>query len=73
MITPQQRLARMHKSFENDKSVLVDDYMYFTAPNVATTPRGSIHPNTAAHRSAEQNERQSLERSETRSSDKTGD
>jgi len=61
------RLARMRKSFEKDKSILADDYAYFTMP------RESIHPNKAARKSAERNERQSLERSETPSSDKTDD
>jgi hypothetical protein len=64
---PAHRLARMRSSFEKDKSVLADDYAYFT------TPRESIPLNKAARRSAEQIERQSLERSETPSSDKTGD
>jgi hypothetical protein len=62
-----QRLARMRESFEKEKSVLADDYAYFT------TPRESIHPNKAGRKSAEQSGRRSPERSETRSSDKTGD
>jgi len=33
MITPQERLARMRKSFEKDKSVLAEDYKYFTTPD----------------------------------------
>jgi hypothetical protein len=33
MTTPQQRLARMRKSFEKDKSVLTEDYKYFTTPD----------------------------------------
>jgi hypothetical protein len=60
-------MIRMRKSFEKDKSILSDDYAYFT------TLRESIHRNTVEHRSAERNERQSLERNETPSSDKTGD
>jgi hypothetical protein len=31
-ITPGQRLARMRKSFEKNKSVLTEDYKYFTTP-----------------------------------------
>jgi hypothetical protein len=65
--SPNQRLARMRDSFEKDKSVLADDYAYFA------TPRESIHRNKAARKSAERNERQSLERSETPSSDKSDD
>jgi hypothetical protein len=64
---PAHRLVRMRGSFEKDRSVLVDDYAYFT------TPRESIRRNKAAHKSAEQSEQQSQERSETPSSDKTGD
>ena len=33
IITPQQRLARMRKSFEKSKSVLTEDYKYFTTPD----------------------------------------
>jgi hypothetical protein len=65
--SPNQRLARMRGSFEADKSVLADDYAYFT------TPHASIHPNKVEHTSAEQSERQSLEQSETQSSDKSDD
>jgi hypothetical protein len=60
----------MRTSFEEDKSVLVVDYRYFSTP---ATPRESIRQSKAAHKSAEQSERQSLERSETPSSDKTDD
>ena len=62
-----QRLVRMRDSFEKDKSVLSEDYEYFA------TPRESTPRNKAARKSAAQSERQSLERSETPSSDKTGD
>lgn len=64
---PDQRIARMRKSFEKDRSILADDYAYFA------TPRGSTRQNKAERKSAELSERQSLERSETPSSDKTGD
>jgi hypothetical protein len=67
MIAPSQRLDRMRESFEKDRSVLSDDYAYFTTPHV------SIHQNKVERRSAEQNERQSLEPNETLSSDKSGD
>jgi hypothetical protein len=33
MTTPQQRLARMRKSFERNKSVLTEDYKYFITPD----------------------------------------
>ncbi len=39
MTTPQQRLARMRKSFEKDKSVLTEDYKYFTTPDKAAKQR----------------------------------
>ena len=68
-----QRLIRMRKSFEKDKSVLADDYMYFTMPDAQAKPRESIHPNKAAHKSAEQTERRSQERNETQSSGRTDD
>ena len=64
---PNQRLTRMRESFEKNKSVLADDYAYFT------TPRESIHPNKAAHKSAERNERRSPEQSEKKSSDNADD
>jgi hypothetical protein len=33
MATPHERLARMRKSFERNKSVLTEDYKYFTTPD----------------------------------------
>jgi hypothetical protein len=53
-MTPQQRLARMRKSFEKDKSVLAVDYKYFTTPDAAATPRVSTPRNKAARKLAEQ-------------------
>jgi hypothetical protein len=53
MTTPQQRLARMRKSFERYKSVLTEDYKYFTTPDKFTKPRVSIPRNKAARKSAE--------------------
>lgn len=62
-----QRLARMRESFEKEKSVLADDYAYFT------TPHESIRPNKVERKSAELSETRSRERNETPSSDRTGD
>jgi hypothetical protein len=67
VITSLQRLERMRASFERDKSIIADDYAYFT------TPRESIRPNKVERKSEERSVRQSLERSETPSSDKTDD
>jgi hypothetical protein len=39
LITPHQRLARMRKSFEKDKSMLTEDYKYFTTPDAPPKPR----------------------------------
>jgi hypothetical protein len=33
MTTPQQRLARMRKYFEKNKSVLTEDYKFFITPD----------------------------------------
>ena len=66
-MTPIQRVARMRESFDKDRSVLADDYAYFT------TPRESIHPNKAARKSAELSAQRFQELSETQSSDKTDD
>jgi hypothetical protein len=41
MKTPLQRLARMRKSFEKDKSVLTEDYKYFTTPDKPASRRES--------------------------------
>src|SRR5580692_11599879 len=35
MTTPNERLVRMRKSFAKDRSVLTEDYKYFTTPNKA--------------------------------------
>jgi hypothetical protein len=53
MATPQERLTRMRKSFEKDKSVLAEDYKYFTTPDAPTTPRASTPRSKAAHKLAE--------------------
>lgn len=73
MITPSQRLQRMRKSFEDNKSMLADDYAHFIAPTAPATPRASTPPSKAARKSAGRSEQQSREPSETRSSGKTGD
>jgi hypothetical protein len=67
MRNPNHRLVRMRESFEKDRSVLADDYAYFTTPRVPTPQ------NKAERKSAEQSARRSLERSETLSSDRTDD
>jgi len=54
MTTPQQRLDRMRKSFAKNKSVLTEDYKYFTTPDISAKPRVSIRRNKVAHKSAEQ-------------------
>ncbi len=70
MITPVQRLGRMRESFGISKSVLAEDYLYFTTP---ITPHASTLRSKAVRKSAEQSERLSLERNETQSSDKIDD
>src|SRR5580704_15426739 len=35
MTTPNERLVRMRKSFAKDRSVLAEDYKYFTTPDKA--------------------------------------
>jgi hypothetical protein len=73
MITPIKRLERMRESFENDKSVLAEDYRYFTTPDAPVMPRASIPQSKAVRKSAERSGRQSRERSETPSSGRTDD
>ncbi len=53
MTTPQERLARMHKSFAKNKSVLTEDYKFFITQDAPATPRVSIRRNKVVHRSAE--------------------
>jgi hypothetical protein len=62
MTTPQQRIARMRKSFEKDKSVLTEDYKYFTTPDTPK-PRVSIPRSKAARKSAERSAPKSPKRS----------
>jgi hypothetical protein len=49
--TSIQRLVRMRKSFEKNKSVLTEDYKYFITPDA--TPREPILRNKAARKSVE--------------------
>jgi hypothetical protein len=53
MMTPHERLARMRKSFDRNRSVLTQDYKYFTTPDAPATPRVSIPRNKVAHKLAE--------------------
>jgi hypothetical protein len=48
MTTPQERLARMRKTFEKNRSVLTADYKYFITSDEPAKPR-----NKAVRRSAE--------------------
>ena len=73
MTTPERRLSRMRKSFEKNKSVLVDDYAHFTTQDATATLRESTRQNKAARKLAGRHEQQSRGRSETQSSDRTGD
>ena len=63
MTTPQQRLDRMRKSFEKERSVLTTDYKYFTTPDTYPMPRVSIPQSKAEHRSAAQSAPKSPKRS----------
>jgi hypothetical protein len=60
---PHERLARMHKSFERDKSVLTEDYKYFTTPDAPAMPREPIPRNKVARKSAERSAPKSPKRS----------
>lgn len=53
MLTPDERLTRMRKSFDRYKSVLAEDYKYFTTPDAPAKPRASIPRNKAARKSGE--------------------
>jgi hypothetical protein len=41
MTTPQERLARMRKSFARNKSVLTEDYKYFITRERQLSSQGS--------------------------------
>jgi hypothetical protein len=53
MTIPHERLVRMRKSFEKNKSVLTEDYKYFTTPDATAMQRESIPQSKAVHKSAE--------------------
>jgi hypothetical protein len=63
MTAPYERLARMRKSFEKDKSMLTADYKYFTTPDEPAKPRASIPRNKAARKSEERSAPKSPKRS----------
>ncbi len=63
MMTPIERLARMRKFFERNKSVLTEDYKYFTTPDPHTMSRVSTPPNKAARKLAERSGPKSPKRS----------
>lgn len=54
MITPYQRLLRMRNSFGKDKSILAEDYKFFTTPDAPAKPRVSTPRSKAARKSEEQ-------------------
>ena len=62
MTTPHERLTRMRKSFDKNKSGLTVDYKYFTTPDTAK-PRESTPLSKAAHKLAEQSAPKSPKRS----------
>jgi hypothetical protein len=63
MMTPSQRMARMRKSFEKDRSVLTADYKHFITPDAAVMPRESTPQSKAARKSAERSSPKSPKRS----------
>jgi hypothetical protein len=52
MMTPSKRLARMRQSFEMNRSVLAEDYKYFTAPDKPPKLRASTLQSKAVRKSA---------------------
>ena len=50
MMTPQQRLERMRKSFDKNRSIQSEDYVYFTTPD-PSTPRASTHQSKVVRKS----------------------
>ena len=73
MITPYERMVRMRKSFDKDKSVLITDYKYFTTPDVLAKRHVPTPQSKAARMSAERSGRRSRAQNGTQSSDKTDD
>jgi len=63
MTMPHERLVRMRKSFAKNKSMLAEDYKYFTTPDASAKLRASIPRNKAARKSAERSAPKSPKRS----------
>lgn len=61
-LSPEKRLERMRKSFAKDKSVLAEDYAFFTGPEAAT-PDAPTPPSRVGRTSGAQSERRSPKRS----------
>ena len=61
-LTPEKRLERMRKSFDKDKSVLAEDYVFFTGAKAAT-PDAPTRPSRVVRRSGARSERRSPRRS----------
>ena len=53
LVEDDERLARMRKSFKKDRSILAEDYKYFTTPDASAKQHGPIHRSKAAHMSGE--------------------
>ena len=60
--TPAERLQRMRTSFDKDRSILAEDYAFFTGPE-APTPDAPKSPSRARRRSAAPSGRKSPGRS----------
>ncbi len=60
--TPEERLERMKKSFDEDYSMLTEDYDFFIN-DPAVKQRASTSPSRAAHTSAAPRARKSPRRS----------
>jgi hypothetical protein len=61
-MTPIQRLARMRRTFDKNRSILAEDYAYFTIPDTPM-PRASTPPSKAARTSGAQSAPRSPKRS----------
>jgi hypothetical protein len=59
MTTPHQRLERMRSAFEKNKSILAEDYKYFTTPPRlhASTPQNKVEHKSAARSAPKSPER----------------
>lgn len=58
-LTPDERLARMQKMFNEERAVPAEDYAYFTHIE-SLLPDVAIRPNTVEHMSARASERPGL-------------